>query len=142
MAQTDTRKQEQFFMDNLNPDNIFKAVERVDFVYLYHINRAQKEHSGKVYLSTIVEDMHQPMSMVSRGMERLQDKGYISWKVDDSAGKTYVEVTTKAVEMLADQKKTLDTIYNHLKEIYSDEELALVSSVMKEARKIATELNE
>lgn len=133
-------KEERFFIENFDTANIFAAIDRIDFVYLFTIKKMQKEN--KVYLSDLAQAMNQPMAMISRSMERIQDKGYIIWKVDDEVGKTYVKLTVKAIEMLEDQRKTLDTIYARIKEKFSEEELEKVSAIMKEIRDIARELNE
>ncbi|MDO4622526.1 MAG: MarR family transcriptional regulator [Eubacteriales bacterium] len=137
-----SNKEELFFVENLNPDNIFQAMERADFVYLYYIDLESKNNTKKVYLSTLAERLHQPMNVLSKGMKRLQDKGYVEWKLDHVVEKTYVELTITAIELLASQESALEEVYRRLHEKFSEEELGIVTAVMKEARKIAREVTE
>ncbi len=135
------RKEEQFFIDSFNVDNIFRAVDRVDFIYLYYIIHEHKDDGSKVYVSTLANDLKHPMPLISKGMERLQDEGLIHWEIDRTMGKTYVVPTDKAIDGLKQQRTNFRTIYSRLQESFSDEDLEKVSMIMKEARNIAKEVN-
>ncbi|MFR2124644.1 MAG: hypothetical protein ACLS34_06965 [Faecalibacterium sp.] len=41
---------------------------------------------------------------LSKAVEKLQDKGLVAWKTDREAGRTYVELSSKAVELMAEER--------------------------------------
>lgn len=60
--------------------------------------------------------MHFELPDISKAIEKLQDKGYVSWKTDNSAGKTYVELTSKAVELMFDERLRMKKCYEQIRE--------------------------
>jgi len=41
---------------------------------------------------------------LSKGIEKLLDSGFVAWKTDREAGRTYVELSSKAVELMAEEQ--------------------------------------
>ncbi len=52
---------------------------------------------------------------LSKGIEKLQDQGYVRWFTDREAGRTYVELTSKAVELMAEERDFMKRCYARLR---------------------------
>lgn len=61
--------------------------------------------------------------MLSKAVEKLQDKGLVAWKTDREAGRTYVELSSKAVELMAEERDFMKRCYARLRTELGDEEL-------------------
>ncbi len=133
MVEFINHKEENLFLNNFNVDRIFHTIEKADYVFLYYIKGCQDQNSqgGKVYLSALAEIMNIEIPEISKAVENLQNKGYVSWKTDNDAGKTYVELTNKAVELMHDEKKRMETSYRQIKEEIGVEELDRTIQTMK-----------
>lgn len=122
---------ELFFLRNFNMDRVYGAMERVDFLPLYTIRTCAERSGPRVYLSALSEEMGLSVPEVSRMIERLQDKGYVVWKTDLSEGKTYVELTSKSVELMNDIHDIMSEGYRRIRDEISPEELAQMTRTMK-----------
>lgn len=135
------QNEEIFFLDNFNVDRIFNAIERTDYLFLYHIKRCEGQGSqGKrVYLSVLADTMNMAIPQISKAIEGLQNKGYVSWKTDNEAGKTYVKLTSKAVELMRDERERMENSYKRILEEIGEEELdrtirtmQIIAGILKE----------
>jgi len=137
-------KEEMFFLNNFDIDRVFGTIERADYLFLYYIKNCADEsvQEGKVYLSGLAEAMHLSLPEISKAMENLQDKGYVSWKTDYSAGKTYVELTSKAVELMSDERLRMKKCYEQIREEIGEEELSGMIQTMKKITGILKRVNE
>ncbi len=133
MAEFRNHKEEKFFLDNFNTDRIFKTIERTDYFFLYHIKciQDQNEHGKRVYLSVLADTTNIRIPEISKAVENLQNKGYVLWKTDSTAGKTYVEMTSKAIELMADERKRMEQSYKKIQEEIGEEELERTSHTMR-----------
>lgn len=52
-----------------------------------------------VYLSDIAEQMSIPVTQISTAVKKLEGKGYVLWKLDDSREHTYVMLTDRALKL-------------------------------------------
>lgn len=125
MAQFTEHKEEMFFLNNFNIDRIFNVIERTDYLFLYYIKYCggQSEQEKRVYLSALADAMNIEIPEISKAVENLQNKGYVSWKTDREMGKTYVELTSKAVELMYDERKRMENSYKQIQEEIGEEEL-------------------
>lgn len=135
MTEYANHREETFFLNNFNIDRVFHAIERADYLFLYYIKRCEEQepqqkivqiHSkqGKrVYLSALADAMNMEIPELSKAVENLQGKGYVSWKTDSEAGKTYVELTSKAVELMNDERRRMENSYRQIQEEIGAEEL-------------------
>ena len=73
---------------------------------------------------------------LSKAVEKLQDKGYVLWMTDNEAGKTYVQLTSKAIELMADEKRRMRESYRRIREEISEEELSQMVRTMKKVTAI------
>ena len=55
---------------------------------------------------------------LSKGIEKLQDSGFVTWKTDREAGRTYVELSSKAVELMAEEQALLQRCYRRMPRCY------------------------
>ena len=128
---------ESFFLENFNVDRIFSTIEKTDYLFLYYIRSCTKQ-DGRAYLSDLSKAMNMEIPALSRQIEKLQGKGYVSWQTDHAAGKTYVELTSKAVELMAEERTRMANAYEKiLKEIGPEE----IERTVQTMRKITRILN-
>ena len=78
---------------------------------------------------------------LSKTMENLQDMGFVVWQTDREAGRTYVELSSKAVELMAEERGFMKRCYTRLRTELGDEEMGRavkllqhVSAILKEER--------
>ena len=131
-------KEEMFFLNNFNIDRVFGTIEKADYLFLYYIrNYADELAQGeKIYLSALAETMRITIPEISKAVENLQDKGYVLWKTDSKEGKTYVELTSKAIELMRDEKKRITECYKKIREEVGEEELMQMIQTMKKVTEI------
>ena len=141
--------EEWFFLHNFDIDRVFRTIQRADYLLLYYIKMQQEQHPDeKVYLSDLAAAMGIRVSELSKGIEKLQDSGYVLWKTDRKAGRTYVELSSKAVELMAEEREFMKRCYARLRDEIGDEELLRtvgtmqkVTAVLKDMRSSADSLN-
>ena len=134
--------EEWFFVHNFDLDKGCSTIQRADYLVLYCIKVQQAEHPGeKVYLADLAAAMGLKVTELSKTMENLQDKGFVVWQTDREAGRTYVELSSKAVELMAEERGFMKRCYTRLRSELSDEEMSRavellqhVSAILKEER--------
>ena len=93
--------EEWFFLHNFDVDRVFSTIRRTDYLVLFYIKMRQESHPDeKLYLADLAAEMGVKVTELSKGIEKLQDQGYVRWLTDREAGRTYVELTSKAVELI------------------------------------------
>ena len=123
---------EWFFLHELNVDKVFSTIQRADYLILYYIKVEQEEHPGeKLYLADLAAAMGLRVTELSKGIEKLQDSGFVTWKTDREAGRTYVELSSKAVELMAEERAFMQRCYARLRAELGDEELHRAVSTMQ-----------
>ncbi len=132
---------EHFFLEYFNSDRIFSAVKRTDYLLLNAIQEraGQRGRPGRTYLSDLSAALDLPIPTLSKTVERLQDKGLVTWKTDRTAGQTYVKLTSKAVELMDSERRAMKTAYERVKAEIDEKELEQALETM---RKIAGILKE
>ena len=134
--------EEWFFLHNFDLDKVFSTIQRADYLVLYCIKVQQAEHPGeKVYLADLAAAMGRKVTELSKTMENLQDKGFVVWQTDREAGRTYVELSSKAVELMAEERGFMKRCYTRLRTELGNEEMGRavellqhVSAILKEER--------
>ena len=82
--------EEWFFLHNFDVDRVFSTIRRTDYLVLFYIKMRQESHPDeKLYLADLAE-MGVKVTELSKGIEKLQDQGYVRWLTDREAGRTYV----------------------------------------------------
>ena len=132
MEEMQQHQGEWFFLHELNVDKVFSTIQRADYLILYYIKVAQEEHPGeKLYLADLAAAMGLRVTELSKGIEKLQDSGFVTWKTDREAGRTYVELSSKAVELMAEERAFMQRCYARLRAELGDEELHRAVSTMQ-----------
>ena len=112
MEELQQHQGEWFFLHELNVDKVFSTIQRADYLILYYIKVEQEAHPGeKLYLADLAAAMGLRVTELSKGIEKLQDSGFVTWKTDREAGRTYVELSSKAVELMAEEQALLQRCY-------------------------------
>lgn len=141
-AKNTAHLEERFFLDNFefHLDHVFHRIQRADYLVLYSIQARQEAAPGqKVYLSDLAEGMGLRVPELSRGVEKLQDKGFLVWKTDREAGRSYLELSSKAVELMAAERERMKRSYQRLRDELGDEELARTVATMRRIAQILQE---
>lgn len=127
---------EQFFLENLNVESVFNIIERADYVFLYYIRQCMKESEIEdgVYLSELAEKMKLSIVDTSRAAKNLENKGYVTWKLDESKEKTYLMLTNKAVELMQSQRRKLLEAYQKITEGIRKEDLEVTMLTLSKIR--------
>ena len=129
---------ESFFLENFNVDRIFNTIEKTDYLFLYYIRSCGRQNGsdGRAYLSDLSRAMNIEIPALSRQIEKLQGKGYVSWQTDHAAGKTYVELTSKAVELMAEERARMANAYEKILGEIGPEEIERTVQTMRKITRI------
>ena len=137
MEELQQHQGEWFFLHELNVDKVFSTIQRADYLILYYIKVEQEAHPGeKLYLADLAAAMGLRVTELSKGIEKLQDQGYVRWLTDREAGRTYVELTSKAVELMAEERDLMKRCYARLRTELGDEELRRTVDTLQHMRDI------
>ena len=134
---------EWFFLHNFDIDKVFSTIQRADYLVLYYIRMLAEQHPGeKVYLADLAAAMGLKVTELSKAVEKLQDKGFVAWKTDREAGRTYVELSSKAVELMAEERSFMKRCYDRLRAELGDDELRRAVDTMQKVTGILKEERE
>ena len=131
-----------FGMDLLlfNPESeeLFTLIDKIDYVYMYNIMDYQKNHSkdGRAYLADMAEFFHMPVAKISKRIKRLEERGYVIWKMDENRERTYVEPSKMALELLKEQRNKIDECEKLVKERIPDSDVEITMSTLKKIHAI------
>ena len=129
--------EEWFFLHNFDVDRVFSTIRRTDYLVLFYIKMRQESHPDeKLYLADLAAEMGVKVTELSKGIEKLQDQGYVRWLTDREAGRTYVELTSKAVELMAEERDFMKRCYARLRTELGDEELHRTVDTLQHMRHI------
>ena len=124
--------EEWFYLHNFDIDKVFSTIQRADYLILYYIKMQAEQHpDSKVYLADLAAVMGLKVTELSKAVEKLQDNGFVAWKTDREAGRTYVELSSKAVELMAEERAFMQRCYARLRAELGDEELHRAVSTMQ-----------
>ena len=128
----------EFFLKIFNIDHLFYSIEQKDYLFLYYIHQCEKasELNGGVYLSELAEQMNLTIPEVSKAVKHLQEQGYVNWKTNEEKNKTYVEVSSHAIELIEDEKRRLKEMYRTIHEQVDQEELEQAMKTLGKITKI------
>ena len=117
--------EEWFFLHNFDIDKVFSTIQRADYLILYYIKMQAEQHpDSKVYLADLAAVMGLKVTELSKAVEKLQDNGFVAWKTDREAGRTYVE-------LMAEERAFMQRCYARLRAELGDEELHRAVSTMQ-----------
>ena len=116
---------EEFFIKSLDVEKVFEIVEKTDYLFLYNIKKCMEKSDLEdgVYLANLASEMNLSIPDTSRAVKKLQEKGYVSWMLDENKEKTYIALTKNAVEMSERQKEKIASAYEKIVSEISKEDL-------------------
>lgn len=134
--------QEDFFLESIDVGKVFQIIERADYLFLYNIKQCMKktELEDGVYLTELAEYMELSIPDISKAVKKLQECGYVTWKMDEKKERTYVTLTNKAVENMHGQKRKLMEAYKKIIENVSKEDLEVTLHTMRKVRELLKEV--
>ena len=107
------------------------------------VARCMVAHPGeKLYLADLAAAMGLRVTELSKGIEKLQDSGFVTWKTDREAGRTYVELSSKAVELMAEERDFMKRCYARLRTELGDDELRRAVDIMQKVTAVLQEERE
>ena len=143
MEEMQQHQGEWFFLHELNVDKVFSTIQRADYLILYYIKVEQETRPGeKLYLADLAAAMGVRVTELSKGIEKLQDSGFVAWKTDREAGRTYVELSSKAVELMAEERDFMKRSYARLRTELGDDELRRAVDIMQKVTAVLQEERE
>lgn len=102
-----------------------------------------------MYLSVLADTMNMAIPQISKAVENLRNKGDVSWKTNNEAGKTYVKLTSKAVELMRDERERMENCNKRILEEIGEEELdttirtiQTIAGILKETAAESKDKNE
>ncbi|MCD8004164.1 MAG: MarR family winged helix-turn-helix transcriptional regulator [Oscillospiraceae bacterium] len=136
-----SHRAEAFSLDNFNIDRVFDTIERMDYLVLYYIKSCAEQdgRDDRVYLSELAEAMNLKIPELSRKMEGLQNRGYVRWQTDYQEGRTYVELTSKAVELMLAERQRMRDCYERIQEEIGPEEVKRTIRTMRKITQILSD---
>ena len=101
---------------NISAEYIFDIVEKTDFFLIRSIQEGIKNSvlEEGVYLSDLAEQMNVPVTQITAAVKKLESKGYVLWKLDDSRERTYIMLTDRALKLESDQKRKMMDAYEKI----------------------------
>lgn len=132
---------EEFFVDAVNADVVFDLIERTDYYFLYKLihSKALLEDGRSVYLADLAAELEMPVTVLSKVMQAMDDKGYVTWHTDQKKERSYVTLTGRAADLMARQKSFMTQCYEKIVEQVSPEELKISLTTLGAIRKIIKE---
>lgn len=137
--------EEEFFLKKINLDKVFSLIDKSEYMLIYYIRHLEErdQTTEGVYLAELASEMKLTIPEVSKIVQRLQDRGHIYWKTDVAKGRTYVQVTEIAKELMEHQKEKLTEYYKKIQEEIPNEDLKTtittiykISQMMSEEKEI------
>ena len=89
-----------------------------------------------VYLSDIAEQMSIPVTQISTAVKKLEGKGYVLWKHDDSREHTYVMLTDRALKLKSDQRRKMMDAYEKIVSNIRKEDLETTMLTISKIRQL------
>lgn len=122
----DPQEQEELLLlDSLAMEPAPRSIRRMDYRFLSQIQRCcQASADNRAYLYELAEELHLSIPALSRSIERLQEKGYVLWKTDQEQERTYVQLSSKAVELMHEEQRRLHRCYTRIHQEIGAEELS------------------
>ncbi|MCC8076558.1 MAG: winged helix DNA-binding protein [Clostridiales bacterium] len=137
MAEYQINLGEDFFLNRLSVEQVFAFLDQTDSFWLYHIQRCGAEDdSGRVYLSDLAAEMNVTVSVASKSIRALAEKGFVLWETDEKRERTYVSLTSRAKGLMDSQRQWLSDAYEKVVRTIPQADLETTMSTMAKIRGI------
>ena len=134
---------ENSFLKYLNVDSIFDTIRRADYIFLFYVEELQKK-SGQdegVYLSDLAQALNMTIPQASRTARALQDQDLILWKTSSDKSRTYVQLTSNAIELMNYEEARMEEFYDAIADNIDASELEGMLATMKKIAAIIDKKN-
>ncbi len=123
---------------NISAEYIFDIVEKTDYFLIRSIQEGIKNSTLEdgVYLSDLAEQMSIPVTQISTAVKKLEGKGYVLWKLDDSREHTYVMLTDRALKLESDQRRKMMDAYEKIVSNIRKEDLETTMLTISKIRQL------
>ena len=123
---------------NISAEYIFDIVEKTDYFLIRSIQEGIKNSTLEdgVYLSDLTEQMSIPVTQISTAVKKLEGKGYVLWKLDDSREHTYVMLTDRALKLESDQRRKMMDAYEKIVSNIRKEDLETTMLTISKIRQL------
>lgn len=123
---------------NISAEYIFDIVEKTDFFLIRSIQEGIKNSTLEdgVYLSDLAEQMSIPVTQISTAVKKLEGKGYVLWKLDDSRERTYIVFTDRALKLESDQRCKMMDAYEKIVSNIRKEDLETTMLTISKIRQL------
>lgn len=123
---------------NISAEYIFDIVEKTDFFLICSIQEEIKNSTLEdgVYLSDLAEQISIPVTQISTAVKKLEGKGYVLWKLDDSREHTYVMLTDRALKLESDQRRKMMDAYEKIVSNIRKEDLETTMLTISKIRQL------
>lgn len=123
---------------NISAEYIFDIVEKTDFFLICSIQEGIKNSTLEdgVYLSDLAEQISIPVTQISTAVKKLEGKGYVLWKLDDSREHTYVMLTDRALKLESDQRRKMMDAYEKIVSNIRKEDLETTMLTISKIRQL------
>ena len=123
---------------NISAEYIFDIVEKTDFFLICSIQEGIKNSTLEdgVYLSDFAEQISIPVTQISTAVKKLEGKGYVLWKLDDSREHTYVMLTDRALKLESDQRRKMMDAYEKIVSNIRKEDLETTMLTISKIRQL------
>ena len=123
---------------NISAEYIFDIVEKTDYFLIRSIQEGIKNSTLEdgVYLSDLEEQMSIPVTQISTAVKKLEGKGYVLWKLDDSREHTYVMLTDRALKLESDQRRKMMDAYEKIVSNIRKEDLETTMLTISKIRQL------
>lgn len=134
--------EEDFFLKSINVERVFGIIERTEYFFISNIKKCMEksEIAGGVYLSTLAEAMELSIADTSKAVKRLEEKGYVTWKLDENKEKTYIVLTNKAIELGQAQKRKIVDAYEKITSNIGKEDMEVTLLTLSKIRQLLEEI--
>lgn len=134
---------ESFFLDEMGAEKVFRYLERADFMLLIYIERlCEESEDGRVYLKDLAKEMNVTMSVLSKMITSMQDKGYVSWKTSETKSGTYVQLTNRAKNKIKQERDYMRELFTKIRRAIPADELEVTMETVSKISEIARKSRE
>ncbi len=134
---------ESFFLDEMGAEKVFRYLERADFMLLIYIERlCEDSEDGRVYLKDLAKEMDVTMSVLSKMITSMQDKGYVSWKTSETKSGTYVQLTNRAKNKIKQERDYMRELFTKIRRAIPADELETTMTTVSKISEIARKSRE
>lgn len=130
--------EKEFLGENIRARHISELIARTDYFFLHNIKECieKSELENGVYLSELAGEMRMSVTDTSKAVKGLEEKGYVTWKLDEDKKKTYIILTDKAYELERGQKRKLLDLYEQITANIRKEDMEVTMLTLSKIRQL------